>query len=58
MLDFWYLGCTPCRDDHTKMKLISKSLKDKKVEVIGLSTDENILEWQKYQRNNKYDWTN
>lgn len=40
------------------MKLISKSLKDKKVEVIGLSTDENILEWQKYLRNNEYDWTN
>ena len=58
LLDFWYLGCAPCREDHKKMKLMSKSLKDKKVEVIGLSIDENILEWQKYLRNNEYDWTN
>ncbi|WP_293888543.1 TlpA family protein disulfide reductase, partial [Sphingobacterium sp. UBA3549] len=48
----------PCREDHKKIKLMSKSLKDKKVEVIGLSTDENIAEWQRYLRNNEYDWTN
>lgn len=58
LLDFWHLGCAPCREDHKKMKLISKSLKNKGVEVIGLSTDENVAEWQKYLRSNEYEWTN
>lgn len=58
LLDFWNLGCAPCRADHQKMKNLKKSLKDKGIEVIGLSTDDNIIEWQKYLRNNEYDWTN
>ena len=58
LLDFWHLGCAPCREDHKKIKSNLNNFNNKGVEVIGISTDENIGDWQNYLSLNGYNWTN
>ncbi|MDI3320631.1 TlpA family protein disulfide reductase [Pinibacter soli] len=58
VLDFWFLGCAPCRAEH---KIIAKKynqLLAKNIEVIGIATDEYCKQWEKYLSANKYDWPN
>ncbi|WP_127139779.1 TlpA family protein disulfide reductase [Flagellimonas marinaquae] len=58
LLDFWFVNCPPCIRDH---KLISKKLgllKEKKVELIGISTDRNHSVWKEYLKKQNYNWKN
>jgi thiol-disulfide isomerase/thioredoxin len=58
VLDFWFLGCLPCRKEH---KIIAKNydkLLKNKVEIIGISIDEYSKEWKDYLLKNHYYWTN
>jgi thiol-disulfide isomerase/thioredoxin len=58
LLDFWFINCPPCIKDH---KLISKKmdfLKEKNVELIGISTDKNHSDWNNYLRKHNYNWKN
>jgi thiol-disulfide isomerase/thioredoxin len=61
VLDFWFLGCAPCRADHKLIKAKLQELKNHKIEVIGISTDPFEIyskEWKKYLSINKYSWPN
>lgn len=61
VLDFWFLGCAPCRADHKIIKTKLDALKKNKVEFIGISTDhmkQDGKDWQKYLTSNHYQWTN
>jgi peroxiredoxin len=60
ILDFWNLGCAPCRREHKEIKLQLKKLKEKNIEVIGISTDntDQYKSWQTYLTKNNYSWQN
>ena len=58
LIDFWFVGCPPCVEDH---KLISGNLellKSRNIEVVGISIDKDREKWQKYLVTNEYNWTN
>lgn len=58
VLDFWFLLCAPClrdhKDIHDKLDLLIK----KKIELISLSTDNEIYSWKKYLSDHNYKWQN
>ena len=58
VLDFWFLGCAPCRQEHKIIKRNYEFLLKSKIEVIGISTDEYSKEWVDYLSSNHYYWTN
>ena len=57
ILDFWFVGCLPCIEDH---KRISKSflpfLKQKHTELISISNDESYQAWKAYLEKHNYSW--
>ncbi|MFD2566835.1 TlpA family protein disulfide reductase [Pseudotenacibaculum haliotis] len=58
ILDFWYLECLPCVKDHKLIEKNIKSLKKKKIEVIGMSIDKNKEKWISYLKKHNYSWKN
>lgn len=60
ILDFWFLGCAPCIREHKEIKPMLKKIKEKNIEVIGISTDniEKFKSWQGYLKKNQYTWKN
>lgn len=61
ILDFWFLGCAPCRADHKIIRTKLEALKKNKVQFIGISTDRMERygkDWKKYLTVNHYQWTN
>ena len=58
LLDFWFVECAPCIRDH---KIISQRLdllKNKNVELIGISIDKSYSKWHQYLENKNYNWRN
>jgi Thioredoxin-like len=58
VLDFWFLRCPGCIADHKIIHRNISLLKSKKVELIGISTDEENEPWSDYLVKNNYDWQN
>lgn len=60
ILDFWFLGCAPCRQEHKEIKLSLNKLKEKNIQVISISTDspDKYKSWRTYLTKNKYTWRN
>lgn len=60
ILDFWFLGCAPCIREHKDILPKLKKLKEKNIEVIGISIDkpDKFNSWQVYLAKNKYLWQN
>lgn len=58
ILDFWFLGCAPCREDHKLIKQNLKKLKQNKINVIGISTDKYSTKWSRYLLDRQYNWPN
>lgn len=60
VVDFWFLACSPCIQDHKKIHLWRNKLKDKNIRLISLSIDEPEKEkqWRSYLLKNRYDWEN
>lgn len=56
ILDFWFVGCLPCMEDHKKIKELLPFLKQKKVELISISNDESYQKWNSYLEKNNYPW--
>lgn len=58
LIDFWFIGCPPCIQDH---KLITKKLSafDRmNVEVIGISIDDSQDQWSNFLDEKRYPWKN
>lgn len=58
LIDFWFVKCPPCVSDH---KLISEKLdflKEKNIELIGISIDRNHSVWKNYLKKHNYNWKN
>ena len=58
LLDFWFVGCAPCVQDHKLMKEQLAFLKKHQVEIIGISTDRDQTEWADYLKSKNYHWDN
>ncbi len=58
VIDLWFLACPPCIRDHKIIKSRLAQLKQKRIEVISISTDENIKAWNRYLDRNNYKWQN
>lgn len=58
IIDFWFVGCPPCVQDHKLMAEQMGRLKNNNVEVIGISIDQNQEKWKTYLKAQKYNWTN
>lgn len=58
LIDFWFIGCAPCIQDHKSILKKLNSLNDKKVEVIGISIDKDQEQWRNFLNENRYPWNN
>jgi len=58
MIDFWFVGCAPCIEDHKSMVKKLNSLNSKNVEVIGISIDNNQEQWRNFVNKKQYPWKN
>jgi len=56
ILDFWFVGCVPCMEDHKKIKELLPMLKQKNVELISVSNDESYQTWKSYLEKHNYSW--
>lgn len=58
VLDFWFLGCKPCLEQHIEIKEKEEKLKNKKVRMISISTDSDRQKWKAYLSGHGYQWAN
>jgi len=56
ILDFWFVGCVPCMEDHKRIKELLPFLKQKKTELISISNDDSYPKWKDYLENHNYSW--
>ena len=47
LLDFWASWCKPCREDMPSLKRIYKVYREKGLEIIGISKDDDLSSWKK-----------
>lgn len=58
ILDFWYLECAPCVQQHKEIHRFQKELLKNNVEVIGFSIDRNQENWKSYLDKHQFNWKN
>ena len=56
ILDFWFVGCLPCIEDHKKIKELLPYLKQEKIQLISISNDDSYEKWKEYLENHNYPW--
>lgn len=56
ILDFWFVGCIPCMEDHEKIKGLLRFLKQKQAELISISNDDSYKTWKGYLKKHDYPW--
>ena len=56
VVDYWATWCGPCRRTNTELKKIYKKYKDKGLEIVSISVDENKAVWKKVIKNDKLSW--
>lgn len=56
LLDFWFLQCKPCLEDHKLITAKNKSLLGKNIETVSISIDQVHEEWKNFVQKQKYSW--
>lgn len=56
ILDFWFVGCLPCMEDHKRVEGFLPFLKQKKAELISISNDDSYQKWKDYLEKHNYSW--
>ena len=56
MLDFWASWCAPCMQSMPELVDIYKEYKEKGLEIIGISSDENAQRWKNAIQKNGMNW--
>jgi len=58
LIDAWFVNCPPCVVDHKIVATDLDLFEAKKVEIIGLSVDQEHEVWKQYLEKNNYNWRN
>lgn len=60
LIDFWHTACPPCLNDHNRMIGLLNDFKEKKTNLISISSDKGnrIDTWKKYLKSKNLHWTN
>lgn len=56
LLDFWASWCVPCRQENPGLKALYARYKDRGLEIIGISVDEDGNRWRKAIREDALPW--
>jgi len=56
ILDFWFVGCLPCIEDHKRISKSLSFLKQKQAELISISNDDSYQTWKNYLEKHNYSW--
>lgn len=56
LLDFWASWCAPCKKEFPNLKNLYAQYKDKGLEIVAVSIDEDRNEWQKAIQENQLPW--
>lgn len=56
LLDFWAYWCAPCRASFPELKKLYDKYKDKKFEILSISTDERKENWLKAIEDDQLPW--
>lgn len=56
LVDFWASWCGPCIQDIPHLKSIYSEFKDKGLEIVGISVDDNARKWQDAVSNHQLSW--
>lgn len=58
LIDFWFIACVPCIEQHKLIASKLEWLESRNIEVIGISIDKNHAEWKDFLEKKKYSWLN
>ena len=58
LIDFWFMGCPPCIQDHREMVNKQEFFHANNVELIGISTDKDQAKWREYVLEKNFYWRN
>ncbi|WP_299836912.1 TlpA disulfide reductase family protein [uncultured Tenacibaculum sp.] len=58
VLNFWWTGCSPCRKFNQEGNTIYNTLKENKIEIIGVNVDLDPSAWKKSSSTDKINWIN
>lgn len=56
LLDFWFVGCLPCLEDHQKMHNYFSLLDQYQTKLISISNDDSYKKWKNYLDKHAYPW--
>ena len=58
LIDFWASWCMPCRSQNPELAKIYKLYKDKGLEIVSISIDEDLKAWRKAVEKDDMNWVN
>lgn len=58
LLDFWFVGCVPCMQQHLEIESHQQTLASQRVKVIGICIDKDFVQWNRYLLKHGYEWDN
>ncbi|MFD1143125.1 thioredoxin-like domain-containing protein [Larkinella insperata] len=57
LIDFWASWCDHCRQEHNRLKSLYKQYKDKGLQIVSISVDEDTNAWKKALQKAGLPWT-
>lgn len=58
LVDFWFSACPPCLRDHKILKEKYQQLRDKSVQIVGISNDQDFQKWKHTIDIHQHPWVN